>query len=240
MHLLYPCRFPARRLDAALRRCVDVALSLIGLIVFAPLMLLIVIAIRLDSPGPSLFRQVRLGQQGRHFRLYKFRKFVDGPGSAGPAVTLKNDPRMTRIGRLLEHSKLDELPQLWNILIGEMSLVGPRPETLNFAECFIGRFRSVLDFRPGLFGPSQAMFRNECTLYPPGRDPHEFYRSVLFPSKAAIDLEYFGQRTLLSDFSWILRGILAVIGVGAVPVVVLCGTADAHMELRAAGSDTAD
>jgi lipopolysaccharide/colanic/teichoic acid biosynthesis glycosyltransferase len=238
IYQLYPDRLPGRRLDAALRRCVDMALSLIGLIIAAPLMLLIVVAIRLDSPGPSLFRQVRLGQRGRQFRLYKFRKFVDGPGATGPAVTLKNDPRMTRVGRMLERSKLDELPQLWNILIGDMSLVGPRPETLDFAECFIGRFKTVLEFRPGLFGPSQAMFRNECTLYPAERDPHEFYRSVLFPSKAAIDLEYFDQRTFLSDFLWVFRGVLAVIGLGTVPLAIIDDKA--HVELRAADSDAAD
>jgi len=238
IYQLYPRRLSSRQLDTALRRCVDVVLSLIGLIVFAPLMLLIVVAIRFDSPGPSLFRQVRVGQHGRQFRLYKFRKFVDGPGATGPAVTLKNDPRMTRVGRMLERSKLDELPQLWNILIGDMSLVGPRPETLDFAECFIGRFKMVLDFRPGLFGPSQAMFRNECALYPAERDPHEFYRSVLFPSKAAIDLKYFDQRTFLSDFLWMLRGILAVVGLGTVPLAIIDDKA--HVELRAAGSDAAD
>ena len=209
-HLLYSARSSAMHLDHVLRRSVDISLSVIGLITLSPLMLLIVIAVRLDSSGPALFRQARLGQRGRHFRLYKFRKFVNGPGAVGPAVTLKNDPRMTRVGRVLERSKLDELPQLWNILIGDMSLVGPRPETLDFADCFVDGFQMVLDFRPGLFGPSQAIFRNECALYPQGRDPHEFYRNVLFPAKAMIDLRYFSRRTLLSDFAWVLRGVLAV------------------------------
>ncbi len=218
LHLLWPVRGQTGQMDAMLKRSVDVALSLIGLIALSPVMLLIAVAIRCESPGPALFRQVRLGYRGREFELYKFRKFKDGPAAAGLAVTLKNDPRMTPIGRILERSKLDELPQLWNILIGDMSLVGPRPETLDFAECFVGGFKLVHEFRPGLFGPSQAMFRNESSLYPPGRDPHEFYRNVLFPAKAAIDLEYFSQRTLRSDFGWIVKGILAVTGLFTVPI----------------------
>jgi lipopolysaccharide/colanic/teichoic acid biosynthesis glycosyltransferase len=235
-HLLYSARSSATRLDDALRRSVDIALSVIGLITLSPLMLLIVIAVRLETPGPALFRQVRLGQRARHFRLYKFRKFVDGPGAVGPAVTLKNDPRMTRIGRVLERSKLDELPQLWNILIGDMSLVGPRPETLDFADCFVDGFEMVLDFRPGLFGPSQAIFRNECALYPQGRDPHEFYRNVLFPAKATIDLRYFSRRTFLSDFAWVLRGALAVI----VPAATIKTTDIAETKLRAVSADLDD
>jgi lipopolysaccharide/colanic/teichoic acid biosynthesis glycosyltransferase len=197
-------------MTAALRRPFDVVAAAAGLVVLAPFMLAVAIAIRLGSPGPALFRQLRLGRDGRPFYLYKFRKFEDRADS-GRAVTLKNDPRMTRIGRLLERTKLDELPQLWNILIGDMSLVGPRPETLNFADCFREGYQRVLDYTPGLFGPSQAMFRNESGLYPADRDPEEFYRAVLFPTKARIDLVYFSRRSILSDIRWIIRGILAVL-----------------------------
>lgn len=238
LHLSWPVRGRTGQADAVLKRSVDVALSLIGLMVLSPIMLLIAVAIRLESPGPALFRQVRLGYRGREFQLYKFRKFADGP-AAGLAVTLKNDPRMTPIGRILERSKLDELPQLWNILMGDMSLVGPRPETLDFAECFVGGFKLVHEFRPGLFGPSQAIFRNESSLYPPDQDPHEFYRNVLFPAKAAIDLEYFGQRTLLSDFGWIVKGVLAVTGFFTVPIAADLSLND-RAGSSAAGSNAAD
>ena len=195
-----------------MRRALDVAAALMALAAFAPVILVIAIMIRVESPGPVFFRQLRLGRGGRHFRLYKFRKFYHGTNLHGWGVTLQDDPRMTHIGRLLERSKLDELPQLWNILVGDMSLVGPRPETLDFADCFEGRYARVLDYLPGLFGPSQAMFRNEGALYPPDRDPHEFYRTILFPAKARIDLQYFARRSLISDIGWIVRGILAVIG----------------------------
>jgi lipopolysaccharide/colanic/teichoic acid biosynthesis glycosyltransferase len=202
----------ARSTDAAARRALDVALALAGLVVLAPAILVIAVTIRIETPGPAFFRQIRVGRGGRCFRLYKFRKFLHGADATGRAVTLINDPRMTRIGWILERTKLDELPQLWNVLVGNMSIVGPRPETLEFADCFRDEYRMVLDHTPGLFGPSQAIFRNESSLYPANRDPHEFYRAVLFPAKARIDLLYFSRRTLVSDFGWIIHGALAVVG----------------------------
>jgi lipopolysaccharide/colanic/teichoic acid biosynthesis glycosyltransferase len=205
-------RPPHRCGNAAVTRAFDVVVALLGLAAFSPLTLAIAVMIRIETPGPVLFRQIRLGRGGRHFRLYKFRKFEDGPDATGLAVTLKNDPRITRVGRLLERSKLDELPQLWNILIGDMSMVGPRPETLDFADCFRDGCQRILDHTPGLFGPSQAMFRNESSLYPADQDPREFYRTVLFPAKARIDLHYFSQRSMMSDIGWIIRGVLAVVG----------------------------
>lgn len=208
-------RLNAHYVDAAARRILDVVLALAGLVFFLPLMVAIAIAIRLDTPGPFFFCQRRLGRGARLFYLYKFRKFPHRLSIVGPAVTLKHDKRMTRIGRLLERAKLDELPQLWNVLIGDMAIVGPRPETLNFADCFSGDYRGLLDHRPGLFGPNQVIFRNESVLYPRDRDPDEFYRSVLFPTKARIDLAYFSRRNALSDLRWLIRGSLVVFGLSA-------------------------
>jgi len=200
------------RADAALRRLFDVVVALTGIVCFLPILIPVVLAIRLDSPGPLFYAQNRLGQHGRIFRLYKFRKFHDG--ATGKAVTVRNDRRMTRVGRFLERTKIDEVPQLWNVLKGEMSIVGPRPETLDFADGFDGIYRGVLDHRPGIFGPNQVYFRNEGALFPDGIDPHEFYRAVLFPAKARIDLEYFPRRSLPQDVVWLARGVLAVFGVG--------------------------
>lgn len=196
--------------DAALRRLIDVAGALAALVILAPLLAGIALAVRLDTAGPILYSQLRLGRGGQHFRLYKFRKF-HARCKGGLALTVKDDARFTRIGRLLERWKLDELPQLWNVLVGDMSLVGPRPETLDFADCYAGPYRKILDHRPGLFGPCQVRFRNESSLYPAGRDPSEFYRAVLFPAKAGIDLHWLSQRSLLSDIGWIARGIIAVL-----------------------------
>lgn len=199
-------------LDAALRRLFDVVTALAGILCFLPVLIPVIVAIKLDSPGPVFFSQPRLGQHGRLFRLYKFRKFRDGSG--GRAVTLKNDERMTRVGRFLERTKIDEVPQLWNVLKGDMAIVGPRPETLDFADCFQGSFRAVLDHRPGIFGPNQVYFRNEGALFPATADPQEFYVTVLFPAKARADLHYFPRRTLAQDALWVIRGLLAVFGLG--------------------------
>jgi lipopolysaccharide/colanic/teichoic acid biosynthesis glycosyltransferase len=205
-------RLSSPRLACTVRRGLDIAMALSILVVIAPAIVLIALAIIFDSPGPVLFSQVRLGRDGRPFRLLKFRKFYHRLECRGCDLTQKNDARMTRVGRLLERTKLDEIPQLWNVLAGEMSIVGPRPESMVFADCFAGSFRHVLDHTPGLLGPNQVFFRNESKYFPPDRDPHEFYRTVLFPVKARNDLAYFPRRNLRSDIVWMFRGASAVVG----------------------------
>ena len=205
-----------------MRRGFDCLLALAALLCLAPVLAVVAAAIWIESGGPVLFSQTRLGQGARRFRLHKFRKFGDHArqGQAqqhGLAVTLRDDPRMTRVGRLLERTKLDELPQLWNIVVGEMALVGPRPESLAFANCFNGACTDVLDHRPGIFGPCQAVFRNESLLYRAVPDPEDFYRTVLFPLKAQIDLAYFPNRSALSDMAWVIRGVIAIFGWSPLP-----------------------
>ena len=190
-----------------LKRLVDVVLALLGLLVVAPLLAVIAVGVRLDSPGPVIFSQPRLGRGGREFFMHKFRKFPGDWGERGPAVTVAGDARMTRLGRLLERTKLDELPQLWNVLKGEMSFVGPRPLTLRSRRLFVGEFARVLDFVPGIFGPNQISLRNEARLYPPDQDPEVFFRTVLFPAKARADIAYFSRATLASDLWLMLRGL---------------------------------
>lgn len=209
-----PRRAPTPAFDAIVRRAFDVVAALMALVIFAPAMLAIACAVKLDTPGPILFSQLRVGRGGKRFRLYKFRKFAHRT-SGGRCVTLKDDSRMTRVGWLLERTKLDELPQFWNVLAGDMSIVGPRPETLDFADCFTGPYTRILDHKPGLFGPNQVIFRSENALYPKDRDPQEFYRTVLFPAKARIDLSYFPRRTFMSDIGWTIRAGLAVFGLSA-------------------------
>jgi lipopolysaccharide/colanic/teichoic acid biosynthesis glycosyltransferase len=207
---MLPERSAARALNAALKRALDIIVAGSALLVLSPLMLLIAAAIRIETPGPVLFAQTRLGRDGKPFRLFKFRKFPDGPAERGPAVTLQADARLTRVGRLLQESKLDELPQFWNVLTGDMTLVGPRPESVRFADCFSGSYRRVLRYRPGLFGPTQVLFRNESNLFPANRDPEEYYREALFPAKARLDLAYYTKADLVQDVQWLLRGILTV------------------------------
>ena len=189
-----------------MKRAMDLFLAVTGLIVGAPLIALIAAAIKLDSPGRVIFSQKRLGKNGTTFLIHKFRKFPDSWGNKGAGVTVAGDARMTRLGRFLERSKFDEIPQLWNILKGEMSFVGPRPESLHFADLFTDEFKRVHDFTPGIFGPNQVAYRNESEMYPPDRDPEAFYREELFPAKARNDIEYFSRSNVLTDFFWIVRG----------------------------------
>ena len=200
-----------------LQRGFDCLVALAALICLAPLLAIVAAAIWTESGGPIFFLQTRLGRGAQRFQLHKFRKFHDWAGHGQTqhrnlAVTLRNDSRMTRVGRLLERTKLDELPQLWNVVVGEMALVGPRPESLAFANCFHGAFAHVLDHRPGIFGPCQALFRNESLLYGATSHPEDFYRNVLFPLKAQIDLAYFAKRNAWSDLAWAARSILAILG----------------------------
>lgn len=198
-----------------IKRIFDFSAALVGLILAFPLMLLIAILVKLDSPGPVIFSQTRLGKAGKHFKVHKIRKFPVNTGTNGSGVTVAGDVRMTRVGRFLERTKLDELPQLYNILKGEMSFVGPRPESLRYADLFKAEFEDVLKYIPGVFGPNQIEFRNESELYPVDQDPEDYYRSVLFPKKARRDIAYFKRSNWLFDIQWVFKGVWASV-IGAI------------------------
>jgi lipopolysaccharide/colanic/teichoic acid biosynthesis glycosyltransferase len=203
--------------SVSVRRLVDAVSAGVGLLFAGPIMMLIALSIWIEDGRPIFFSQTRLGRHGRKFRIHKFRKFHKRSEVTNRAVTINGDDRMGRVGRFLERTKLDELPQLWNIFKGDMTIVGPRAESEAFAECFIGNYLRILHYTPGLFGPNQYLFRNEKRLYPQAQDPERFYREVLFPLKANIDLLYFADRTTRSDIGWILRGGLATIGLRMSP-----------------------
>ena len=179
----------------------------IGLVLAAPVMGVISVLLLVESYGPVIFSQERLGWHGKRFRIHKFRKFPVSLGDDGQSVTTSYDSRMTLVGAFLERTKLDELPQLWNILKGEMAITGPRPESLHFKDLFVGQYVALLKYKPGIFGPNQVAFRNESNLYPADEDPEVFYRRVLFPQKAQQDLAYFQKANFLSDFIWIVKGV---------------------------------
>jgi lipopolysaccharide/colanic/teichoic acid biosynthesis glycosyltransferase len=181
------------------------------LLCLLPVLFCIAVAMYMEDGSPLFFSHTRLGVGGKHFRLFKFRKFGSTAGTGLP-LTLADDPRLTRVGRILEKTKLDELPQFWNVIKGDMSIVGPRPESLHFADCFVGPFRALLNHKPGIFGPAQVRFRNESAYYVPGEDPEVIYRGTLFPAKASMDLQYYDSRTLSQDVAWIARGVAAVVG----------------------------
>jgi len=194
-----------------IRRSIDLSVATMAGAMLAPLMLVIAVALMLESGWPFLFVQTRVGASGRPFRMYKFRKFAVRCSPGGVPLTVAGDSRMTVIGKLLATTKFDELPQLWNVLKGDMSIVGPRPESLAFADCFLGGFEALLQYRPGLLGPTQALFRHEAHLYPHNLDPVLFYREILFPAKARIDLAYYPERSIASDIVWMFRSLRAVL-----------------------------
>jgi lipopolysaccharide/colanic/teichoic acid biosynthesis glycosyltransferase len=198
------------RVERGLRRALDLLGAGMAACALAPVMLIVAFAIWIESGRPILFSQLRLGQFGRPFRMYKFRKFGPDCGEQGCPLTLVEDNRLTAVGRFLAASKLDEVPQLWNVLRGDMSIVGPRPESLAFSDCFRNGFEKIHEHKPGLFGPCQVMFQHESKLYPSGVAVPEFYRQVVFPAKAKIDLAYFSRRTLVSDLGWILRAVWTI------------------------------
>jgi lipopolysaccharide/colanic/teichoic acid biosynthesis glycosyltransferase len=205
-----------RLLDEGMRRALDIACAGAAIVAFAPIALIVALAVWVEGGKPILFSQLRLGLNGRPFRMYKFRKFRTDCDDRGCPLTLDGDGRLTRVGRVLAATKLDELAQLWNVLRGDMSLVGPRPESLAFADCFRDGFEKVHEHKPGLFGPCQVLFRDESKLYPSGVAAVEYYRQVLFPAKARTDLAYFSRRTLVSDVGWIVRAAWMIVS-GARP-----------------------
>jgi FlaA1/EpsC-like NDP-sugar epimerase/lipopolysaccharide/colanic/teichoic acid biosynthesis glycosyltransferase len=186
------------------KRVLDLCGAVFGLALSLPLLLVIAIAIKLDSSGPVLYTPIRAGLKGRPFRLYKLRSMVVG-ADAGSVITGKADSRITRVGRWIRLLRLDELPQLFNVLKGDMSLVGPRPEACPIAALYTEEQRRVLDLRPGITGPTQLLWMGEADRIPPGISPEQYYVSSLLPQKLQSDLWYVETRTLASDLGYIIQ-----------------------------------
>lgn len=195
--------------DEVARRLLDVVAAAAGLALLSPLFLAIAAAIKLDSPGPVFYRARRVGRYGQEFRLYKFRSMVADADRRGPGITAAGDRRVTRVGRFLRRTKLDELPQLINVLKGEMSLVGPRPEDPRYVALYTPEQRRVLEARPGITSAASLAFRHEEQLLS-GPDWEQVYRTQVMPAKLALDLDYLDRRTLASDLALIWRTILAM------------------------------
>lgn len=195
--------------DEAARRLLDVVAAAAGLILLSPLLLALALAIKLDSSGPVFYSARRVGRYGREFRLYKFRSMVADADRHGPAITAAGDRRITRVGRFLRRTKLDELPQLINVLKGEMSLVGPRPEDPRYVALYTSEQRQVLEARPGITSAASLAFRHEEQLLA-GPDWETRYREHVLPTKLTIDLDYLAQRTLASDLRLVMQTILAM------------------------------
>jgi lipopolysaccharide/colanic/teichoic acid biosynthesis glycosyltransferase len=199
-------------LDAAAKRALDVAAAAAGLSVLGPAMLGIGAAVRLTSAGPALFRQERVGKDGRPFRIFKFRTMTaDAPGR-GPEITRGGDARVTPLGRVLRRTKLDELPQLLNVLVGDMSLVGPRPEVPRYVEKYSPEQRRVLSIRPGITDWASIAYANEEEVLARYPDLERAYVEQVMPRKLALNLDYLERRSLRTDLEILWQTARAVLG----------------------------
>lgn len=193
-----------------IKRLFDVICSALGLLVLAPVLLLAAVCVKLESPGPALFRQTRVGRFGVPFTIHKFRTMRVEPGAA---ITVGADPRITRSGHLLRQTKLDELPQLWDVLRGAMSLVGPRPELPRYVELYPAGLRErVLSVRPGITDPASLAFSHEAELLAAAADPESEYREVILPAKLRLSADYAASASLATDLRLILATLARVAG----------------------------
>ena len=190
-----------------MKRTFDFLISLIGLIVVSPIFLLVALLITTTSRGPIFYKQDRVGLNARIFKLLKFRTMVINADKLGSSVTVKYDPRITPVGRFLRRFKLDELPQLINVLKGDMSFVGPRPDVPGFADKLRGEDRIILSVRPGITGPATLKYRNEEELLAKQADPDKYNAEVIYPDKVRLNREYVENASFWKDIGHILETI---------------------------------
>ncbi|MDQ2733747.1 MAG: sugar transferase [Pseudomonadota bacterium] len=182
------------------KRLFDIVSSAAGLLLLSPLLAAIALWIRFDSPGPVFFRQERVGRAGSLFRIHKFRTMRNVPGLAAPDLTVGDDPRITGAGAFLRRHKLDELPQLIDVLWGDMSLVGPRPEVQRYVAQYPAEMRAkILSVRPGITDPASLQYRDESEVLARAVDPEREYREVVLPAKLRLAVDYVDHATLVGD-----------------------------------------
>ena len=190
-----------------LKNCFDRFASFFGLIIFSPVLFIVSILIKVKMPGgPVIFRQKRVGKDGCLFTMYKFRSMT--VGHDGSSVSVAGDSRITPLGAVLRKYKLDELPELWNVLKGDMSLVGPRPDVPGYMDCLIGEEREVLKLKPGITGPASLKYRNEEMLLAKVENPQEYNDKVIFPDKIRINLYYYHNYSFWKDIQMIICTVL--------------------------------
>jgi lipopolysaccharide/colanic/teichoic acid biosynthesis glycosyltransferase len=193
-----------------MKRAFDVVVAGLGLVVTSPVVLAAAIAIKVDSPGPVFYSGPRVGRDGSLFRIHKLRSMRTGADASGPAVTAADDERITAVGRVLRRTKLDELPQLFNVLKGEMSLVGPRPEHPRYVERYTAEQRRLLKVRPGITGPAALAFVDEEDRLSGGESESRYVADVM-PQKLALELDYIDRASFASDLGILIRTAATVL-----------------------------
>lgn len=189
-----------------IKRLFDIVLAIVGLTILLPILIVVLILIRIKMPdGSPIFKQKRVGKGGKLFTMYKFRSMYSE--HKGNSVSVAGEKRITPLGARLRKTKLDELPELWNVLIGDMSFVGPRPDVPGFADILTGENRKILELRPGITGPASLKYSNEEELLASVNDPATYNRKVIFPDKVKINLDYYYKHSLLGDIKIILKTI---------------------------------
>ncbi len=194
-----------------LKRTFDILASGLGLILVSPIFVVLAIWIRIDSEGPVFYRQVRVGRGNKDFRLFKFRSMRVGADKQGLITIGGRDPRVTRSGYFIRKYKLDELPQLINVFVGDMSLVGPRPEVRKYVDMYTPEQLHVLDVRPGITDAASIAYRNENELLEQAETPDQYYIDVIMPDKLRINLEYVANHSFWGDIKLIFKTFWVVV-----------------------------
>jgi len=193
-----------------MKRLFDIFFSALGIIICIPFFIIAAILIKLDSSGPVLFTQERIGKDFKPFKIYKFRTMKKFGEQDGPKITIKGDNRITRIGRLLRKYKIDELPQLFNVLKGDMSFVGPRPEISEYVNLFKTAYGKLLSIRPGITDPASICYSNEEILLSGSDNWEENYRKIVLPEKIKLSLQYVDNHNIITDLRLIVKTILKI------------------------------
>jgi lipopolysaccharide/colanic/teichoic acid biosynthesis glycosyltransferase len=193
------------------KRLTDIGVATVILLLLGPLFALVGLLLKLTSPGPVFYLQDRVGKAGTYFKLVKFRTMRADAETQGPSITASGDPRIFPFGRILRSMKIDELPQLWNILKGDMSLVGPRPEVPIYVETYTAAQREVLSVRPGITDPASILYRHEEELLGTQADPEGYYRQILLPHKLSLNLEYIRHISFGHDLSLLGKTFVALL-----------------------------
>ncbi|HIZ85324.1 MAG TPA: sugar transferase [Candidatus Coprenecus stercoravium] len=194
-----------------MKRIFDIIISGLGLLILSPLFLILAIWIKYDSPGPVFYRQTRVGKNNKDFRIFKFRSMKIGSDKLGLITVGGHDPRVTTSGYYIRKYKLDELPQLINVFIGDMSLVGPRPEVRKYVDMYNSEQLHVLDVRPGITDMASIRYRNENEILEQAKNPEKYYCDVIMQDKLRINLEYVSHHTFLGDIKIIVQTLKTII-----------------------------